>query len=171
MDLNTIRGQLAPAINAVTTLPADIKAQAKDIQSDLSSASKTTAGKVHNLISLMMDSASLVEITAATTFIFAGAFYIKSYVSTFAAIFSPISSVTTLVAGVLIYDSYQTYHAVKGLHEWMIQKHSDHEEEMSFDEEAVRQWTTFTTTMKYKTWIAEPLLRPFLEQATAAIKA
>ncbi|CCB89611.1 hypothetical protein [Simkania negevensis] len=155
MQLSTVRDFLAPFIAKATTLPADLKAQAISIDAE------ATLEKVQNFVEMILDSASLAETIIGGTFAFSAIFYIQSYVSTFAAVFSPFTLISALVSGTLLYDSYQTYQAVKELHEWTQKQDAD-----SFDidsEEVTKRWTTFCNTLKYNTTFIEPLLRPYLD--------
>ncbi|WP_420422297.1 hypothetical protein [Simkania sp.] len=155
MQLSTVRDYLAPVIAKVTTLPADLKAQAISINDE------ATLEKVQNFVEMMLDSASLAQTVIGGTFAFSAVFYVQSYVSTFATLFSPVTLISALVSGALIYDSYQTYHAVKELHEWTQKQDAD---SFDIDDEAVTtRWSEFRNTLKYNTTFIEPLLRPYLD--------
>lgn len=155
MQLSTIRDYLAPVIAKVTTLPADLKVQA------VATHSEPTLEKVQNLVAMMLDSASLAEAVVGGTFAFSAIFYIQSYVSPFAAAFSPVTLISALISGALLYDSYQTYHAVKELHAWTLKQDSH---SFDIDDEAVTtRWADFRNTLKYNTTFIEPLLRPYLD--------
>ncbi|WP_420422298.1 hypothetical protein [Simkania sp.] len=169
MNINDIKDGIATVFKGVVEIPEKIEKSAKAIGADFTThqpVPQTTSENVQKLVTSVMDAVAVVQTVAGGTLVLSSVYYIHSYFSTVSYIFSPITTLTMLLSGIITYDSFRTYETMKELNDWVIKQYPNFNDTFVINDGVYNRWLEFSTQLKYRTWLVEPIARPFIEIAT-----
>jgi hypothetical protein len=169
MHINDIKEGISTAFKGVIDIPKKIEKSATAIKDDFTTNQpipQTTSEKVQKLVTSVMDAVAVVQTGAGAVLVLSTVYYIHSYFSTVSYIFSPITTLTMLLSGIITYDTFRTYQTMKELNDWVIKTYPNFNDTFVINNSVYNRWLEFSTQLKYRTWLVEPIARPFVEKAT-----
>ncbi|MCB1073966.1 MAG: hypothetical protein KDK59_00355 [Simkania sp.] len=169
MHINDIKEGIATVFKGVIDIPKKIEKSVTAIGDDFTANQptfQTSSEKAQKLVTSIMDAVAVVQTGAGAVLVLSTIYYIHSYFSTVSYIFSPITTLTMLLSGIITYDTFRTYQTIKELNDWVIKKYPNFNDTFVINDGVYNRWLEFSTQLKYRTWLVEPIARPYIEKAT-----